>query len=143
MSDRVLCEVLPPMLADKGGEFLLASSPNGRRSAFYRLYALGASPGPPSGAEADGGGVSYQGFQCPTADNGAPGRGVARVAAGRDGRAAVRAGVRGKFIDDFGMVFREEDIEAALADLPDARLTSDRTGVESRPDAGRLLRRRH
>jgi len=33
--DRVLKEVLPPMLADKGGEFVLASSPNGRRSAFY------------------------------------------------------------------------------------------------------------
>lgn len=131
--DRVLCEVLPPMLADKGGEFLLASSPSGRRSAFYRLYALGASPAPAPEDGEDGGGVSYQAFQCPTADNGHLDK--AWLGSQRDemGELLYAQEFEAKFIDDFGMVFREEDIEAALADLPDAWLTPERTGVESAP----------
>ncbi len=61
--DRVLREVLPPMLADKGGEYVLASSPNGRRSAFYALFARGATVSKLTN------GVCYQSFQCPTTDN--------------------------------------------------------------------------
>jgi len=34
--DLVLNDVLMPMLLDKGGDYLLASSPAGKRSAFYR-----------------------------------------------------------------------------------------------------------
>ena len=43
--DTVLTDVLLPMLADKGGDYVLASSPAGRRSAYYRLYAKGNPPG--------------------------------------------------------------------------------------------------
>ena len=39
--DTVLTDVLLPMLTDKGGEYVLASSPSGRRSVYYRLYAKG------------------------------------------------------------------------------------------------------
>jgi len=128
--DRVLCEVLPPMLADKGGEFLLASSPNGRRSAFYRLYALGASPSP-----AGEGGVSYQGFQCPTADNEYLDK--AWLGSQRDemGELLYAQEFEAKFIDDFGMVFREEDIDAAIADLPNVSLNKERTEIESAPSS--------
>jgi len=126
--DRVLCEVLPPMLADKGGEFLLASSPSGRRSAFYRLYALGASPSPTGG-----GGVCYQSFQCPTADNGHLDK--AWLGSQRDemGNLLYAQEFEAKFIDDFGMVFREEDIDAAVTDLPGVALNKERTGIESAP----------
>ena len=132
--DRVLCEVLPPMLADKGGEFLLASSPSGRRSAFYRLYALGDAG---RGADADGDGVSYQAFQCPTADNGHLDRAWLRSQRDEMGELLYAQEFEAKFIDDFGMVFREEDIEAATADLPDVLLDRGRTAAESVPEPGR------
>ena len=128
--DRVLCEVLPPMLADKGGEFLLASSPNGRRAAFYRLYALGADR-PPANGEMDG--ISYQAFQCPTADNGHLDR--AWLGSQRDemGELLYAQEFEAQFIDDFGMVFREEDIDAAVTDLPAVALNKERTKIESSP----------
>ena len=132
--DRVLCEVLPPMLADKGGEFLLASSPNGRRSAFYRLFALG---GPPHRAGAGQAGVSYQGFQCPTTQNGHLDKAWLRSQRDEMGDLLYAQEYEAKFIDDFGMVFREEDIEAAVTDLPGVSLSKDRTAIESKPDAGR------
>lgn len=131
--DRVLGEVLPPMLADKGGEFLLASSPAGRRSAFYRLYALGSGPAP---AGAGRGSVSYQGFQCPTADNGHLDRAWLRSQRDDMGDLLYAQEFEAKFIDDFGMVFREEDIDAALADLPGVALNAERTGIESAPAPG-------
>ena len=130
---RVLCEVLPPILADKGGEFLLASSPNGRRSAFYRLYALGASPRP---AGAGRGGVSYQAFQCPTAGNGHLDKAWLRSQRGEMGELLYAQEFEAKFIDDFGMVFREEDIEAAVADLPNVALNRERTALDSAPEPG-------
>lgn len=126
--DRVLCEVLPPMLADRGGEFLLASSPNGRRAAFYRLFARGASPSP---AEADG--VSYQGFQCATTENGHLDKAWLRSQRDEMGDLLYAQEFEAQFIDDFGMVFREEDIDAALADLPGVSLNKERTGIESTP----------
>ena len=132
--DRVLCEVLPPMLADKGGEFLLASSPNGRRSAFYRLYALGAAP---RREDAEDDGVSYQAFQCPTSDNGHLDGAWLRSQRDEMGELLYAQEFEAKFIDDFGMVFREEDIEAALADLPGVTLNRERTAVESVPEPGR------
>ena len=132
--DRVLCEVLPPMLADRGGEFLLASSPNGRRSAFYRLYALGDAA---SGSDVGSDGVSYRAFQCPTADNGHLDRAWLRSQRGEMGELLYAQEFEAKFIDDFGMVFREEDIEAAIADLPNVALNRERTAVESVPEPGR------
>ena len=135
--DRVLCEVLPPMLADKGGEFLLASSPSGRRSAFYRLYALGASPPPKGAAEgAEEDSVTYQAFQCPTAGNGHLDQAWLRSQRGEMGEMLYAQEFEAKFIDDFGMVFREEDIEAATADLPGITLNRERTAVDSTPIAG-------
>jgi len=131
--DRVLCEVLPPMLADKGGEFLLASSPNGRRSAFYRLYALGDAAG---GAGDDGGGVSYQSFQCPTDGNGHLDRAWLRSQRSEMGELLYAQEFEAKFIDDFGMVFREEDVDAALADLPDVTLDRERGAIDSEPEPG-------
>lgn len=64
--DAVLSDVLWPMLADKGGEYLLASSPFGRRSGFYRLWTRGRG-GPDK--EAVAGGVTYASFQFPTGTN--------------------------------------------------------------------------
>ena len=127
--DRVLCEVLPPMLADKGGEFLLASSPNGRRSAFYRLYALGTGPRPAG----TGRGITYQGFQCPTTDNGHLDRAWLQSQRDEMGELLYAQEFEAKFIDDFGMVFREEDVDAAVADLAGVSLNQDHTEIESTP----------
>ena len=69
--DTVLTDVLLPMLTDKGGDYVLASSPYGRRSAYYRLYAKGVgSPGegPNPAASCDpsllgkGAEITYQSF---------------------------------------------------------------------------------
>ncbi|MGI4789392.1 MAG: terminase large subunit domain-containing protein [Janthinobacterium lividum] len=126
--DRVLREVLPPMLADKGGEYLLASSPNGRRSAFYSLFARGSVPG-------SGKGITYQSFQCPTTDNKAH-LDKAWLASQREdmGEALYAQEFDAQFLDDFGMVFREEEISAAITDIPGVRL--ERTEVLSEPIPG-------
>ena len=128
--DRVLQEVLPPMLADKGGEYVLASSPNGRRSAFYALFARGSVPGRQTG------GVTYQSFQCPTSGNKAH-LDSAWLASQRDemGEALYAQEFEAQFLDDFGMVFREEDLCAAITDIPGVRL--ERTEVLSEPVPGR------
>ena len=130
--DRVLCEVLPPMLADQGGEFLLASSPNGRRSAFYRLYALGDA----AVGAGDDDGVSHESFQCPTDGNGHLDRAWLRSQRSEMGELLYAQEFEAKFIDDFGMVFREEDILAAQADLPGVTLDQERGSIESAHTAG-------
>lgn len=131
--DRVLCEVLPPMLADKGGEFLLASSPNGRRTVFYRLYARGIAP--PTG-ETGGALVSYASFQCPTLDN--PHLDKAWLQAQREdmGELLYAQEYEAKFIDDYGMVFREEDIDAAITALPGVTIADH--AVDSEPQSGHV-----
>ena len=128
--ERVLREVLPPMLADKGGEYLLASSPNGRRSAFYTLFARGLVPNTSQS------GVTYQAFQCPTTDNKAH-LDSAWLASQREdmGEALYAQEFEAQFLDDFGMVFREDEIEAAIADIPGVRI--ERTEVLSAPVPGR------
>ncbi len=128
--ERVLREVLPPMLADRGGEYLLASSPNGRRSAFYTLFARGSVPNQVQN------GVTYQAFQCPTTDNKAH-LDSAWLASQREdmGDALYAQEFEAQFLDDFGMVFREEEIEAAIADIPGVR--TERTEVLSDPVLGR------
>ena len=128
--DRVLREVLPPMLADKGGEYLLASSPNGRRSAFYTLFARGlVLKQSPSG-------VTYQAFQCPTTDNKAH-LDSAWLASQREdmGEALYAQEFEAQFLDDFGMVFREDEISAAIAEIDGVRI--ERTEVLSEPVPGR------
>ena len=137
--DAVLQDVLPPMLADRGGEYALASSPSGRRSAFYRLFALGEAAGMGTEAAAlgdqPGDRLTYQSFQCPTTDNGAH-LDAAFLLSQRDdmGEAMYAQEYEAQFIDDFGAVFREEDITAALQTLDGVRV--DRGGIVSEPQAG-------
>ncbi len=128
--DRVLREVLPPMLADKGGEYLLASSPNGRRSAFYTLFARGTVLNQVQS------GVTYQAFQCPTTDNKAH-LDSAWLASQREdmGEALYAQEFEAQFLDDFGMVFREDEIAAAIAEIDGVRI--ERTEVLSEPAPGR------
>lgn len=126
--DRVLNEVLPPMLADKGGEFLLASSPNGRRAAFYTLYARG---------QISTQGVSYASFQCPTGDNPHLDKSWLRAQREEMGELLYGQEFEAKFIDDYGMVFREEDIEAAVrGDFPGVVIENNE--VHSKAVIGRL-----
>ena len=161
--DGVLTEVLLPMLADVGGEYVLASSPAGRRSAYYRLYAKGVpTPGasdryavmpqaypslggkgeeenegrPPRPNSGEPEGISYASFQCPTSDN--PHIQHVFLASQREdlGEAMYAQEFGAQFVDDFGAVFREEDIDAGIADLPGVRL--DGGQVVSGPVAGRL-----
>lgn len=123
--DRVLKEVLPPMLADKGGEFLLASSPNGRRAAFYTLYARGQSV-------QRTGGVSHASFQCATKDNPHLDKSWLRSQREEMGELLYGQEFEAKFIDDYGMVFREEDIDAAAAgEFPDIRLEDNEVHSEA------------
>lgn len=127
--DSVLTDVLMPMLVDVGGEYVLASSPNGRRSAFYRLYARGEA----NGGQADAHGVSWESFRCPTTDN--PHLSLAFLAAQRDelGEATARQELDAEFVDDFGAVFRADDIDAAIADLPETRWDDGQLISDPRP----------
>ena len=131
--DRVLREVLPPMLADKGGEFVLASSPNGRRSAFYALFARGQVPTSVQTSASDG--ITYQSFQCPTTDNKAHLDRAWLLSQREDmGEALYAQEFEAQFLNDFGMVFREDEIVAAIADISGVRI--ERTEVLSDPVPG-------
>ena len=132
--DSVLTDVLLPMLTDVGGEYLLASSPFGRRSAYYRLYARGMAPPPSVPGEANGA-VTYASFQCPTSDN----KGhldLAFLEAQREdmGESLYAQEYDAQFVDDYGAVFREEDITAAIATL--AGVTLKDGEIHSEPEAG-------
>ena len=135
--DSVLSDVLLPMLTDVGGEYLLASSPFGRHSAYYRMYARGVTNRPHSGADEGDGAVTYQSFQCPTSDN----RGhldIAFLQAQREemGESLYAQEYEAQFVDDYGAVFREEDITAAIATLAGVRLENGE--ILSEPDADGL-----
>ena len=143
--DTVLTDVLLPMLIDVGGEYVLASSPMGRRSAYYRLFVKGTYPRSqatdPSllgkGEEkSEPGRVTYASFRCPTTDN--PHLDQAFLLAQRDelGEASARQELDAEFVDDFGAVFREEDIQAALLD--DARVSLVGSDLVSEPDKNKL-----
>ena len=130
--DTVLTDVLLPMLADKGGDYVLASSPAGRRSAYYRLYAKGLV----TAGAADEFGITAEAFQCPTTDN--PHLAHAFLQAQREelGEAMYAQEFGASFVDDFGAVFRDADIDAGIADLVGVRLEDGQ--VVSEPVAGRL-----
>lgn len=127
--DVVMTEVLMPMLMDVGGDYVLASSPFGRRSAFYRLFAKGQGEG-------DDHGVSFASFQCPTSDN--PHNDGAFLESMRDemGDAMYAQEIMAEFSDDFGAVFREDDIVGCLETNS---LVSYVTGdLLSEPQPGRI-----
>ena len=146
--DTVLTDVLLPMLIDVGGEYVLASSPMGRRSAYYRLFVKGsqkeplpARSSPPSpfrgGEEKEAAeGVTFAAFRCPTTDN--PHLDHAFLLAQREelGEASARQELDAEFVDDFGAVFREEDIQAALRE--DGRVSLVGSDLVSEPVAERL-----
>ena len=104
----VLNEVLMPMLLDKGGDYLLASSPAGKRSAYYRLFAKAVS-----GSE-DGHGITCSAHQFPTLGN--PHLDLAYLHSQREeiGKTMFAQEYDAQFLDIGGAVFREDDIEAAI-----------------------------
>jgi hypothetical protein len=116
--DAVLEEVLMPMLADVGGELVLASSPSGRRSAYYRCFARGQSEGPSS----DRHGIAYQSFQCPSTQNTHLDKAWLRSLRDDLGESRYAQEVLAQFVDDYGAVFRADDIEACLAEDPSVSL---------------------
>lgn len=130
--DDVLTDVLLPMLLDRGGDYLLASSPHGRQSAFYRLFARAG------GGAADAAGLTYAAFQFPTTDN--PHLDLAFLQSQREemGAAMFAQEYEAQFLDAGGAVFREDDLRAALQS--DDRVTHDpATGfLVSDPQPGRL-----
>ena len=135
--DTVLTDVLLPMLTDKGGDYVLASSPFGRRSAYYRLYTRGLAglpPNPKDGQPEQA--ITYEAFCCPTSDN--PHLVHAFLEAQREelGESMYAQEFGAQFVDDFGAVFREEDIDAGIADLPGVSLQDGQ--VLSEPVPGRL-----
>lgn len=128
--DVVMTEVLMPMLMDVGGDYVLASSPFGRRSAFYRLFAKGQGDG------VEDHGVSFASFQCPTSDN--PHNEPAMLESMRDemGDAMYAQEIMAEFSDDFGAVFREDDISGCLeTNSLVAYVTGD---LLSEPQPGRI-----
>ena len=125
--DRVLREVLPPMLADRGGEWTLASSPNGRQGAFYGLYARGARP--------HTNGLRHESFQCATSDNTHLDKAWLKSQEQDMSPELFAQEFGAQFLDSFGAVFRDEDIDAAITDLPGVRL--ERAGADSEARAGR------
>ena len=105
--DTVLTDVLLPMLTDKGGDYVLASSPFGRRSAYYRLYTrgLGGLPPKPTDGKPETA-ITYEAFCCPTSDN--PHLVHAFLEAQREelGESMYAQEFGSQFVDDFGAVFR-------------------------------------
>nr|MDQ2686639.1 terminase family protein [Armatimonadota bacterium] len=103
--DAVLSDVLLPMLADVGGEYVLASSPFGRRNGFYRLWTRGMFRDPSPDVVA----VTYESFQCPTRDN--PNLDGSFLDAQREemGEAAFAEEFEAEFSEDGGSVFPGDD----------------------------------
>ena len=135
--DTVLTDVLLPMLTDKGGDYVLASSPFGRRSAYYRLYTRGLAGLPPNPKDGQPeAAITYEAFCCPTSDN--PHLVHAFLEAQREelGESMYAQEFGAQFVDDFGAVFREDDIDACIADLPGVTLQDGQ--VVSEPVPGRL-----
>jgi hypothetical protein len=130
--DQVLDEVLLPMLSDVGGELVMASSPAGRRSSYFRAFARGESA---PGLE-DEHGVSYQAFQCPSTDNKHIDQ--AWLASLREDMGESRYGQEclAQFVDDYGAVFRADDIEACIASDPTVSLVDG--NLTSTPILGHL-----
>lgn len=130
--DAVLSGVLMPMLADVGGEYVLASSPSGRRALFYQLWTRGMVRDP----SAAGGDVTYESFQCPSWDN--PRLNAAFLDEQREGmgEAAFAEEFEAEFADDGGAVFPSEDIDAAVEGDP--RVQARNGALLSAPVAGRL-----
>jgi len=128
--DSVLNDVLMPMLLDKGGDYLLASSPNGKRSAYYRMFARASS-----GSE-DSHGITYAAHQFPTATN--PYLDLAFLHSQREemGEAMYAQEYGAQFLDVGGSVFRDDDIDAAM--VTDARVRLEDGALVSEPRAGRL-----
>ncbi len=122
--DSVLSDVLMPMLLDRGGDYILASSPSGRRSAYYRLWARAMS------AATDTEGISYQAFQFPTSGN--PHLDLAFLQSQQEemGAAMFAQEYEARFVDDAEAVFQEEDIDGCLCadpyvSLVDGQLVSE------------------
>ena len=135
--DTVLTDVLLPMLTDKGGDYVLASSPFGRRSAYYRLYTRGLAGLPPKLTDGQPEqAITYEAFCCPTSDN--PHLVHAFLEAQREelGESMYAQEFGAQFVDDFGAVFREDDIDAGIVDLPGVSLRDGQ--IVSEPVAGRL-----
>jgi len=88
------------------------------------------------GREQEAGTISYASFQCPTWDN--PHLAHAFLQAQREelGEAMFAQEFGASFVDDFGAVFRDGDIDAGIADLP--RVTLQDGQIVSEPQAGRL-----
>ena len=102
------------------------------------MYAKGIqnpSPIPPPKGEGQDV-ITYASFQCPTWDN--PHLAHAWLEAQREelGEAMYAQEFGAQFVDDFGAVFQEEDIDAGIADL--AGVTLEDGQVVSEPQAGRL-----
>lgn len=128
--DAVLNDVLMPMLLDKGGDYLLASSPAGKRSAYYRMFARASS-----GSE-DAHGITYAAHQFPTASN--PYLDLAFLHSQREemGEAMYAQEYEAEFLDIGGAVFREEDIDAAVQ--ADERVSLQDGALLSEPLPGRI-----
>ncbi len=128
--DSVLNEVLMPMLLDKGGDYLLASSPSGKRSAYYRLFAKADS------GSQDDHGITYSAHQFPTSGN--PHLDLAYLNSQREemGDTMFSQEYEAQFLDVGGAVFREDDIDAAVQS--DERVSAADGFLLSEPVDGRI-----
>jgi hypothetical protein len=128
--DSVLSEVLLPMLTDVGGDLTLASSPAGRRNVFYRLFARGeASPD-----LADEHGLTFAAFQCPSTDNPHINSAFLKAMADELGESRFAQEYGAQFVDDYGAVFRADDIDGCIQS--DSTLSLDNGNIVSSPRAG-------
>ena len=111
--DSVISEVLLPMLTDVGGDLLLCGSPAGKRNIFYRLYARGQVQ--VKGRQT---GISYLSFQCKSLQN--PYLDKAWLKSVREdlGDSRYAQEYDAEFVEDFGAVFRADEIEQCLEENP-------------------------
>jgi hypothetical protein len=128
--DAVLEEVLMPMLSDVGGELVLASSPAGRRSAYYRCFARGQSEEPVF----DRHHILYQSFQCPSTQNTHLDKAWLKSLRDDLGESRYAQEILAQFVDDFGAVFAADEIEACLSEDPSVSLVNADLVSEPVPD---------
>jgi hypothetical protein len=104
LQDVVIEEAVTPLLADVGGQLVLASSPAGKGSLFWRLYERGQSGSDPR----------VRSFKMRSTDNPHVDRAFIEAQRNELTEAQFAAEYLGEFVDHDGAVFRWDQIHACI-----------------------------
>lgn len=114
LADRIVEETIGPILADSGGQLILASTPSAKGALFHRLFERGR----------DGADPRVQSFTMRSLDNPHVSADYIEAQRGELTEAQFSTEYEGHFVDQAGNVFRFEHVLACA------------TGVEEEPQPG-------